>query len=51
MTEEARRPAKGGSEAMSQSQWETKLVASEDEEQKHFGMLMETLGASNVFEE
>uniref|UniRef100_A0A8C5ADE2 EF-hand domain-containing protein n=1 Tax=Gadus morhua TaxID=8049 RepID=A0A8C5ADE2_GADMO len=39
------------SEAMSQSQWETKLVASEDEEEKHFCMLMESLGASNVFED
>uniref|UniRef100_A0A8C4Z511 EF-hand domain-containing protein n=1 Tax=Gadus morhua TaxID=8049 RepID=A0A8C4Z511_GADMO len=51
VTEEARRPSKGRSEAMSQSQWETKLVASEDEEEKHFCMLMESLGASNVFED
>ncbi|CAL8358121.1 unnamed protein product [Lota lota] len=49
--EEERRPCKGRSEAMSQSQWEIKLVASEDEEEKHFCMLMETLGASNVFED
>ncbi|CAL8263046.1 unnamed protein product [Merluccius merluccius] len=48
---EERRPCKGRSEAMYQSQWEHKLAAGKDEEEKHFLMLMESLGASNVFED
>lgn len=38
-------------EALYQSQWEAKLSGVEDEEEGHFCMLMESLGASNVFEE
>lgn len=38
-------------EALYQSQWEAKLSAMEDEEERHFCMLLESLGASNVFEE
>lgn len=38
-------------EALYQSQWEAKLSAVEDEEERHFCMLLESLGASNVFEE
>lgn len=38
-------------EALYQSQWEAKLSGVEDEEEKHFSMLLESLGASNVFEE
>ncbi|XP_042367323.1 EF-hand calcium-binding domain-containing protein 4B isoform X2 [Plectropomus leopardus] len=38
-------------EALYQSQWEAKLSAAEDEEEGHFCMLMESLGASNVFED
>lgn len=38
-------------EALYQSQWEERLAGSEDEEEKYFCMLMESLGASNVFEE
>ncbi|KAF3705145.1 Ras-related protein Rab-44 [Channa argus] len=38
-------------EALYQSQWEAKLSGEEDEEERHFCMLMESLGASNVFEE
>ncbi|KAM9334453.1 EF-hand calcium-binding domain-containing protein 4B [Symphorus nematophorus] len=38
-------------EALYQSQWEAKLSAVEDEEEGHFCMLMESLGASNVFED
>ncbi|MCI4379081.1 hypothetical protein PGIGA_G00223840 [Pangasianodon gigas] len=34
-----------------QSQWEDKLSVSEDDEEKHFCILMENLGASNVFED
>lgn len=34
-----------------QSQWEDKLNVSEDDEEQHFCILMENLGASNVFEE
>lgn len=38
-------------ESLYQSQWEERLSRGEDEEEKHFCMLMENLGASNVFEE
>lgn len=49
----------GGEEPVSQkspemlyeSQWEERLSRGEDEEEKHFCMLMENLGASNIFEE
>uniref|UniRef100_A0A3B5B9Z8 Ras and EF-hand domain-containing protein-like n=1 Tax=Stegastes partitus TaxID=144197 RepID=A0A3B5B9Z8_9TELE len=37
-------------EALYQSQWEAKLSGVEDEEERHFCMLLESLGASNVFE-
>lgn len=43
--------ALGKKEALYQSQWEAKLSAMEDEEERHFCMLLESLGASNVFEE
>uniref|UniRef100_UPI003AAA796D EF-hand calcium-binding domain-containing protein 4B n=1 Tax=Centroberyx gerrardi TaxID=166262 RepID=UPI003AAA796D len=42
---------KSSPEALYQTQWEERLAASEDEEEKHFCMLMESLGASNVFED
>lgn len=38
-------------EALYQSQWEAKLSAVEDEEERHFCMLLESLGASSIFEE
>uniref|UniRef100_A0A3Q3JGQ5 EF-hand domain-containing protein n=1 Tax=Monopterus albus TaxID=43700 RepID=A0A3Q3JGQ5_MONAL len=38
-------------EALYQSQWEAKLSGVEDEEERHFSMLLESLGASNVFED
>uniref|UniRef100_A0A3B4A5U0 EF-hand domain-containing protein n=1 Tax=Periophthalmus magnuspinnatus TaxID=409849 RepID=A0A3B4A5U0_9GOBI len=38
-------------EALYQSQWEAKLAGVEDEEERHFCMLMESLGASNLFED
>ncbi|XP_053175930.1 EF-hand calcium-binding domain-containing protein 4B [Scomber japonicus] len=38
-------------EVLYQSQWEESLAAAEDEEEKHFCMLMESLGANSVFEE
>lgn len=44
-------PAYKMKEALYQSQWEAKLSGVEDEEEKHFCMLLESLGASNVFEE
>ncbi|KAI5098068.1 EF-hand calcium-binding domain-containing protein 4B, partial [Silurus meridionalis] len=34
-----------------QSEWENKLSVSEDDEEKHFCILLENLGASNVFED
>ncbi|KAF7662449.1 hypothetical protein LDENG_00235670 [Lucifuga dentata] len=44
-------PCKSPPEALYQSQWEEKLAACEDEEEKHFCMLMERLGANSVFED
>ncbi|XP_056877926.1 EF-hand calcium-binding domain-containing protein 4B isoform X2 [Takifugu flavidus] len=44
-------PAFRNKEALYQSQWEAKLSAVEDEEERHFCMLLESLGASNVFED
>ncbi|XP_057693263.1 EF-hand calcium-binding domain-containing protein 4B [Corythoichthys intestinalis] len=38
-------------EALYQSRWEEGSAASEDEEEKHFSMLMERLGANKVFED
>ncbi|XP_034435005.1 ras and EF-hand domain-containing protein isoform X1 [Hippoglossus hippoglossus] len=38
-------------EALYQSQWEAKLSGGEDEEESHFSMLLESLGASHVFED
>lgn len=38
-------------EALYQSQWEAKLSAAEDEDERHFRMLLESLGACSVFEE
>ncbi|XP_056133770.1 EF-hand calcium-binding domain-containing protein 4B-like [Lampris incognitus] len=46
-------PAQGlrAKEALYQSQWDAKLAGGEDDEEKHFCMLLESLGASNVFED
>ncbi|XP_029351429.1 ras and EF-hand domain-containing protein isoform X2 [Echeneis naucrates] len=44
-------PSSRTKEALYQSQWEAKLSAVEDEEERHFCMLLESLGASNVFED
>ncbi|KAK5605332.1 hypothetical protein CRENBAI_009240 [Crenichthys baileyi] len=44
-------PAFKAKEALYQSQWEAKLSGVEDEEETHFCMLLESLGASNVFED
>ncbi|XP_010781023.1 ras and EF-hand domain-containing protein homolog [Notothenia coriiceps] len=38
-------------EALYQSQWEAKLSGVDSEEEGHFCMLLESLGASNVFED
>ncbi|KAM9815096.1 EF-hand calcium-binding domain-containing protein 4B isoform 1-T6 [Syngnathus typhle] len=38
-------------EVLYRSRWEESTVTSEDEEEKHFSMLMESLGANNVFED
>ncbi|XP_071394306.1 EF-hand calcium-binding domain-containing protein 4B [Centroberyx affinis] len=38
-------------EALYQSQWDAKLAGGEDDEEKHFCMLLDSLGASNVFED
>lgn len=39
-------------EVLYQSQWEESLArGDEDEERRHFAMLMESLGANSVFEE
>ncbi|XP_061107831.1 EF-hand calcium-binding domain-containing protein 4B isoform X1 [Conger conger] len=41
----------GSLEVLYQRQWEARLVRGEDEEERHFCMLMESLGASCIFEE
>ncbi|XP_052388137.1 EF-hand calcium-binding domain-containing protein 4B [Carassius gibelio] len=38
-------------EVLYESQWEERLSRGEDDEEKHFCMLMDNLGASNIFEE
>ncbi|XP_053270736.1 EF-hand calcium-binding domain-containing protein 4B [Pleuronectes platessa] len=44
-------PTCRANEALYQSQWEAKLSGGEDEEERHFSMLLDTLGASHVFED
>ncbi|KAI4886725.1 hypothetical protein NFI96_014781, partial [Prochilodus magdalenae] len=44
-------PGHGPPESLYQSQWEEKLTGGEDDEEKHFCMLMDNLGASNIFED
>lgn len=44
-------PSQNVSGDLHQSQWDECLSENEDEEERHFSMLMESLGASNVFEE
>ncbi|XP_077356851.1 EF-hand calcium-binding domain-containing protein 4B isoform X2 [Festucalex cinctus] len=44
-------PGLRAKEAFYQSQWEAKLSGDEDEEERHFCMLLDSLGASNVFED
>uniref|UniRef100_A0A3B5MEH4 Calcium release activated channel regulator 2Ab n=1 Tax=Xiphophorus couchianus TaxID=32473 RepID=A0A3B5MEH4_9TELE len=41
-------PVLKAKEALYQSQWEARLSGVEDEEERHFCMLLESLGASNV---
>ncbi|XP_077049746.1 EF-hand calcium-binding domain-containing protein 4B [Siphateles boraxobius] len=38
-------------EVLYESQWEERISRAEDDEEKHFCMLMEKLGASNIFED
>ncbi len=38
-------------EALDRSSGDDQLSENEDDEERHFSMLMESLGASNVFEE
>ncbi|XP_051580555.1 EF-hand calcium-binding domain-containing protein 4B [Myxocyprinus asiaticus] len=38
-------------EVMYESQWEERVSGGENDEEKHFSMLMENLGASNIFED
>ncbi|KAK6318027.1 hypothetical protein J4Q44_G00113180 [Coregonus suidteri] len=44
-------PTQGPPDSLYQTQWEERLASSDEEEEKHFCMLMESLGASNVFED
>ncbi|XP_051911645.1 EF-hand calcium-binding domain-containing protein 4B isoform X2 [Hippocampus zosterae] len=46
-----RDPGFRAKETFYQSQWEAKLSGGEDEEEGHFSMLLDSLGASNVFED
>ncbi|XP_042352481.1 EF-hand calcium-binding domain-containing protein 4B [Plectropomus leopardus] len=49
---EEKKPCKSPTEVLYQSQWEDSLArGDEDEEEKHFSMLMESLGANSVFED
>ncbi|XP_036066065.1 ras and EF-hand domain-containing protein homolog isoform X2 [Oryzias melastigma] len=44
-------PVLKAKEALYQSQWEAKLSGDGDEEERHFCMLLESLGAINIFED
>ncbi|KAM6895356.1 EF-hand calcium-binding domain-containing protein 4B [Xenentodon cancila] len=44
-------PVLKAKETLYQSQWEARLSGVEDEEEGHFCMLLESLGASNLFED
>ncbi len=44
-------PSQKVPEALDQSSGDKPLSEDEDDEERHFSMLMESLGASNVFEE
>ncbi|XP_008291518.1 ras and EF-hand domain-containing protein homolog [Stegastes partitus] len=47
-----KKPSKSLPEVLYQTQWEESLAkGEEEEEEKHFSMLMESLGANSVFEE
>ncbi|KAL0968504.1 hypothetical protein UPYG_G00267730 [Umbra pygmaea] len=46
-----RSPTQGRPDSLFQTQWEERLAGREDDEERHFSMLMESLGASNVFED
>lgn len=49
---EDKNPRQNLPETLYQTHWEESLdVGAEDEEEKHFCMLMESLGANSVFEE
>ncbi|XP_044049694.1 EF-hand calcium-binding domain-containing protein 4B [Siniperca chuatsi] len=49
---EEKNPCESPSEVLYQTQWEESLArGDEDEEEKHFCMLMESLGANSVFED
>uniref|UniRef100_A0A672ZUB8 Ras and EF-hand domain-containing protein homolog n=1 Tax=Sphaeramia orbicularis TaxID=375764 RepID=A0A672ZUB8_9TELE len=48
---EDKNPGENPPEVLYQSQWEEGLEISQDEEEKHFCMLMENLGANSVFED
>ncbi|KAM9854296.1 EF-hand calcium-binding domain-containing protein 4B [Aulostomus maculatus] len=48
---EVKPPQKSSPEVLYQSRWEENLATSDDDEEKHFCMLMESLGANSVFEE
>lgn len=49
---EGKSPCKSPAEVLYQTQWEDGLKQrDEDEEEKHFSMLMESLGANSVFKE
>ncbi|XP_072291472.1 EF-hand calcium-binding domain-containing protein 4B [Eucyclogobius newberryi] len=43
-------PGNGAAEAVFQGQWDERLASADDDEEKHFTMLMDTLGANHVFE-
>ncbi|XP_041114045.1 EF-hand calcium-binding domain-containing protein 4B-like isoform X2 [Polyodon spathula] len=51
ISEVPQEPVQSQSETVYQNQWEERLAGGEDDEEHHFCMLMESLGASNLFED
>ncbi|KAK7891571.1 hypothetical protein WMY93_023534 [Mugilogobius chulae] len=47
---EEKSPVNGSAETVYQGRWEERLVGPDDEEEKHFSMLMDSLGANHIFE-
>ncbi|MBN3287240.1 EFC4B protein, partial [Polyodon spathula] len=51
ISEVPQEPVQSQTETVYQNQWEERLAGGENDEERHFCMLMESLGASNLFED